>query len=444
MSFWAKSVRELTYGDVMEFCAAGEHENETLEYRGVQTDVNEPRLYRTVAAMANWWGGRILLGVDAKDGVPTSPIKGFERKPNLEENIYQICRARENVYPPVITMEVGVIEIPASERPEERSGNVLVAVDVHESPHVPHRTDRDTRLYVRGQGINDNRDRDDEYTRFARSEDAHWLLGKRGAVLADRDAHINTLTRLVPSRVAPWIPAELDDVCCPRGCVWAIPAFPTQPITKREDVMGLAQRSQLHVDVSPTGLFGLPPGASAYYPAAPVRRQSRGVLRELLSTKDTGQKQYFALGVNLVGLVFVAWSLQPDATGGEGGTAWFQTRVAEEMTALLLCYALRVYRRAGYRGLVHVGFRVDDARGLRPEIGRVRDNNDNHVCLERAFVAEQEDLVERLCENRLEVLQGLNLEWQWAFDRVDPKWRERFKCEVMARLPWEALDDDFR
>ena len=442
MSFWTKPVRELTYAEIVAFCQQGEHENETLEYRGVQTDVNEPRLYRTAAAMSNWWGGRILLGVDAKDGVPTLPIKGFKRKPNLEESIYQACRARENVYPPLVTMEVGVIDISASEHPEGRSGRVLVAVDVHESPHVPHRTDRDTRLYVRGQGLNDARDRDDEYTRFADSRDEHWLLSKRVAALGTREAHISTLSGLVPGRVARWIPKELDDVCCPRGCVWAIPAFPTQPIAKRGELMSLADRSQLYVAQWPPNLFGLAPGASSVEYVG-FRRQSRGVIREVLGTKDTGQKQYFALGVNLVGMVFTAWSLQPDARGREGDTAWFETTLAEEMTALLLIYALRVYRRAGYRGLVQVGFRVDEARGLRPQIGRVCESNDKHVCLERAFVAEHEDLVERLYENRLEVLQGLNLEWQWAFDWVDPKWRAGFESEVMAKLPWDDLDRDF-
>ena len=431
MSFWNKSAKGLTYDDIMEFCSAKEHESEILEYRGVskdmdgrRSDVNEKRLYRTVAAMANWWGGRILLGVDTRDGVPVS-VPGCERKPHLEETIHQVCRARNNIYPPVVNMDVGIVDIPPEKHPEGKDCQAVVVIDVRESPHAPHRTDSDVYLYVRGQGINDKRC-DDDFTKLATSGDEYWLLHRRAAAVQERMAHTETLRSLIPNRMP-----RVQGALWPRACVWAIPAYPVEAIVTREDLPSVLGRSEFPHAEPPSVLFG--PPQDAYLP---FRRTSRGLIREIRSP------HYLALGVNLKGLVFAAWSL-PTFQGK--AIHAFEPEFACRAAAMLLCYALRVYRRVAYRGLLQVGLRLDDVYGSVARLGAnslLQGEIDQHRCLERGVLCEHEDIVDRLHADVGGVLDHLSTEWEWAynFDGTEPV--QPVKDDVVKRLPWDKLDVD--
>ena len=87
MHLYSKKIEEVTWQDVEEFCSQKLTENSYLDYKA---DFSK-KLDRTIAAMANTYGGVILLGV-SEDGQskPISPIAGIELNGAIEDRVMNI------------------------------------------------------------------------------------------------------------------------------------------------------------------------------------------------------------------------------------------------------------------------------------------------------------------------------------------------------------------
>lgn len=64
--FFGKPLKEVSYQDVLDFCATKTKENEVLDYK----EDFPTKLQKTIAAFANTYGGIIIIGVGEKDGFP--------------------------------------------------------------------------------------------------------------------------------------------------------------------------------------------------------------------------------------------------------------------------------------------------------------------------------------------------------------------------------------
>jgi predicted HTH transcriptional regulator len=106
VSLWQKSVSELDFSDIDQFCAGKPRENTRLDFK-----VDFPNnLEKTIAAFANTLGGLILLGVDSDPATNTPiwpPTKGMPSQVGLEERVYQ--KATAAIYPPVTTVAVSPV-----------------------------------------------------------------------------------------------------------------------------------------------------------------------------------------------------------------------------------------------------------------------------------------------------------------------------------------------
>ena len=68
---YTKSISELTWGDVEEFCRQKVGEGAYLDYK----EDFPTHLYKTISAMANTFGGVILIGVEEdNDRTPKLPL----------------------------------------------------------------------------------------------------------------------------------------------------------------------------------------------------------------------------------------------------------------------------------------------------------------------------------------------------------------------------------
>lgn len=91
-------MREVTFQDVADFCAAEWEEGARLDYkRDIPND-----LPARVAAFANTLGGMIVLGVDVdrKSNKPLWPPVGISQPKGFSERIVQLCTT--NIHPPII------------------------------------------------------------------------------------------------------------------------------------------------------------------------------------------------------------------------------------------------------------------------------------------------------------------------------------------------------
>ena len=159
MHLYSKAIASISWSDIERFCEQGTTENTYLEYKGDFPD----DLAKTIAAMANTFGGLILIGVDETDaGVPQLPLKGVEVQRGLEERVLNIIL--DSMTPPAIP-EIATCPNGTSER-------AIVVIRVPQSEHAPHALHRNSAVYIRtGKRINPED--------FADLERIDWLSGRR-------------------------------------------------------------------------------------------------------------------------------------------------------------------------------------------------------------------------------------------------------------------------
>lgn len=159
MHLYSKAISSISWADIERFCEQGTTENTYLEYkRDFPSD-----LAKTIAAMANTFGGIILIGVDETDmGAPKLPLNGIDAQRGLEERVLNIIL--DNMTPPAIP-EIATCVNDASTR-------AIVLIRVPQSEHAPHALHRNSTVYVRTGKRNKPED-------FADLERIDWLRGQR-------------------------------------------------------------------------------------------------------------------------------------------------------------------------------------------------------------------------------------------------------------------------
>ncbi len=133
---YTKPIDTVTWTTVEEFCAQGVPEGAYLDYK-----VDYPNdLAKTIAAMANTFGGVIVIGVDERaDSRPQTPVAGVPLLPGLAERVTNIVLT--NITPPVFP-EVAVC-------PNQAQSKAVVVIRVPQSPESPHAIQNNTRVYLR-------------------------------------------------------------------------------------------------------------------------------------------------------------------------------------------------------------------------------------------------------------------------------------------------------
>jgi len=126
--------------DVRAFCARF-NEGLRVEYKSNLDESVRKTVPKIVSSFANSRGGVLILGVRTINGVPQTPIEGFE-PPVREEiplTIEAICIT--NLYPEVFPK---IHQIPS-----DVEGRTFVVVEVDESIEAPHAIENSTLVYVR-------------------------------------------------------------------------------------------------------------------------------------------------------------------------------------------------------------------------------------------------------------------------------------------------------
>jgi hypothetical protein len=124
---------------VEEFCKRF-HEGLRVEYKSTFDSNVKRKIPRVVSSFANSYGGILIVGVNAVDGVPQEPFDGIEfddREPRL--TVENVCR--DGIFPEVAVFQNLV--------PSQVSGKAFLVIQVNESPRAPHAIENSTQVYVR-------------------------------------------------------------------------------------------------------------------------------------------------------------------------------------------------------------------------------------------------------------------------------------------------------
>jgi len=155
---YTKSIEKITYQDILDFCNERYRESIHLDYK-VKIDSS---LAKNIAAMANTWGGLILIGVDEVDSKPKLPVEGLEYREHLREQINNLILG--NIMPPIFP-EIQVCQ-------SEEGNRALIVVRVFQSDLTPHAIRGNTRVYIRTDTSN-------EPEELASVDRILWLIEKR-------------------------------------------------------------------------------------------------------------------------------------------------------------------------------------------------------------------------------------------------------------------------
>lgn len=135
-----KPISEVTWDDIENFCRKQYSESTNLEYK----EAFPERLDKTLAAMANTFGGTVLIGVkENKESKPELPLIGIEFVKGLEEKVYQTIV--DNIKPTFFP-EVRAVLNQAGDR-------AVVIIRIPQSKQAPHAISRNTRVYIRTGNI---------------------------------------------------------------------------------------------------------------------------------------------------------------------------------------------------------------------------------------------------------------------------------------------------
>lgn len=172
MIFQGKDINNLTYQDIASFISEEVPESKTLDYK---RDISNESLAKTISAMANTFGGFILIGVEDNDSRPDPESEGLEWREGFREQINNICLSRINPYIHNLKIVICTEEI-GDEEDEENENKAFILIQIPASDVAPHTVDGGKKIYIRTQASNEPVEFGDE---VAPIEQIEWLQERR-------------------------------------------------------------------------------------------------------------------------------------------------------------------------------------------------------------------------------------------------------------------------
>jgi hypothetical protein len=379
-------LEDLDFAAIVTFLETGVRERFVLDLkRDFPSDLG-----KTLAAFANTYGGIVLIGVEeSSTGAAQLPVRGVELKPGLRERVLQI--ALDTVYPPVLP-EVRVIDF-KSDGGLSEPDRAVVVIRVNESENPPHAVEDRTAVYLRVDNISKR------IERKATIGEIEWLTNKRQRSLDEKTRILQAADRRAIGARTTRRNRRQGEQYCRKGAMrlWTVPTFPRSPIVTPGELKTIVGENHIQVN---TGIHFLPQGD--------VRRVAEGILYLGSYGSSEFQQQ---------GLILHEYDYWWDYHGPSvsSNAKWLSPRATAALLLGVLKLSLRVYRNAGYSGLLDFRFEADDLeecgfvdsdRGFGYDFHKMVEPD---VAVERRFTTSE--LGDRITEIATECLREL----YWAF-----------------------------
>jgi len=371
--FPTKSYGELVWDDLREFLHRDVPESELLDYKEAMP---EKPIETTIAAMANTYGGDIIIGV-AQDRArpgrrqPVEEVGGISDATRVQA---QIEDRNLHVRPPVLSVYPEIVPIPQEAHPDRAADHAIIVVRVRESDLTPH--------WVPGVGIYGragarNKPYNDVPLEPGKIE---WLLDRRKRHSAFREELVRFADDVYPAYAwhktwcAPLYPGEPLWAGCPAKTIeQVIPRFGTSSrgslpfYAHRTNLSALprpVQHGWVWVGEDTRNQIRIPTNDPRWSPSKPFvfySVDSRGVFahKAITDPELSGMKKPAAQGA--------------DGVRGAGAVRFDWTTVTLSLVGTCE-HAARLYEEFGYSGPVQFGVEVGvDARGYsgQPLLGRL-------------------------------------------------------------------------
>jgi len=207
--FPSKPYGQLTWEDVKQFLDRRVPENELLDYK---ERMPQKPLEITIAAMANTYGGDILLGVGKDKNNPNLPqpagqVRGLANAMKVQTQIEDL---NLTIQPPVLGVSPQVVDIPPDAHPDRCEDHSIVIVRIGQSDLTPH--------FVPGWGHYGRAGARNQPYKDVPLETGkiEWLLERRRRHVEFREDLLRFADAIHPAQV--W------------HKVWCAPMFPSAPL----------------------------------------------------------------------------------------------------------------------------------------------------------------------------------------------------------------------
>jgi hypothetical protein len=341
---YSKATEDLTWDDVISFCDRRVSENAYLDYKE-----NFPNnLEKTVAAIANTFGGIILIGIEEdKENKPVLPIKGIQFKRGLEEQV--ISTILDTITPPIIP-EIKVC-------PDSQAQRAVVVIRIPQSHQTPHAINSNTKVYVRTGNRNDGQD----WESLATVERIKWLLDHRRKSVdfkqsllekaQNRFVKCYTDEQLSKDKMAAYSINSNGEIAFP-SAVFTIsmcPVFPKNPFLTPPEIKGLYDKIQVRDYFGTDTYFPFP-----YSKAGTI--VSDGCIKFSASVEE---ERFWHTELNIFGLYYYKQSVvfSPDETNNNASI-----RAGELFCRLdeFIDSSAKFYSEIGYQGLLDFNVRLEN------------------------------------------------------------------------------------
>lgn len=408
MHIYTKGISEISWVDVEAFCNTGVTENTYLDYkRQFPTD-----LAKTVSAMANTFGGVVIIGVaEDTDGGPLLPLSGIPVERGLEERVVNMM---VNAVSPPIIPEVAVCK-------SADSTHAVVVIRVAQSTEAPHAMQSNTRVYVR----TGKRNAPEELADLDR---IHWLTSQRQRSEMLREQLLERASeRFVHMRdgCVPGI-TETDETNWSPGSaqpgllsIALMPVYPEHPLVKADRLESLVRDIRVR-DPLGTDQWIFP------LPSAPTRLVQDGLVMHLSGSQ--GFRTYHT-HLNLYGLYFLKQSLlyTIPAEHRKNQAEPYTFLRASELIARAYEMAesgYKLYGLLGYRGPLKFLCSVNGVLGLPLRVGDTcRYSADTDV--DSSIIVSGEGLADEMQTIVHQLLHPMLLAFDW--DLSEAQVREQYQ-----------------
>lgn len=345
---FTSKLEEITYEKIRRFCEEQNPEGETIEYKEAFPSDNW-KLAKSISAMANTYGGIILIGVEADKikNTPNPSINGIKPEKGLEERVTSICL--RNIYPPYFPPIVKVCDF-KNEKGEDRA---VVFIRVHESDQTPHAINNNTDVYLRIRSQNEPLKKGT--LRKATLDEIDWLKNRRQKAVENREALMQRADQRFLNM--PFDPVDhihiattKKDLHSSYRKVSIIPLFPNKPLFEYSELSEL--RDTFHNLQDQVFCLNEPISSSGSL-SFPYVVKSNSLIPDWFNYSE----------FNIYGLVYNKQGLWENAdpeTKELFDVSYFLTHIYRTVSI-----GLAIYEKAGYYGSVLIDVQVGGILGKR-------------------------------------------------------------------------------
>lgn len=318
----SKAIGQITYGDVVEFCNKGLPESHVLDYKQ-----NWPgNLAKTIAAMANTYGGHIIIGVGDEDDMPKPPFEGIPYEDGFRRKVDDIVA--DTITPPVYT-EVRVSKA-------QNSDNTFVVIRIPPSTATPHRIGET--IYVRtGQRA--------KQESAIHPDQLPWLFNARRKseelkelIYSQSDSRLENYLRYAFGGAG-----QASSIPRPAIAVSLIPVYPFRPLFRVLDANSIFDNARVK-----HGFIQIPDGSL-------VRQGIPGGIAYQKGRIEDFDRLFEYWELTQFGHVVCRRNL------GTGYSVEFGEALEAVLSAI--CFGLSVYQETGFYGSVELRCRLHNLQG---------------------------------------------------------------------------------